>query len=183
MNVYHTLLVHARIVCGRPRNVRPRDGELEGWVLADRFDRWILDRKGFLEFLPKNEVIVKTVAQQCVFRSFWLNLLNSAFTNSFLDICSKWHLLRCINCGFRRWNFIHSFTLRTLIPFYNNCSYLVAGHIFSLAEPWFSRPFFFLDGKKFRRIFSENFRGGAFSCFLLGIQICYPYPKPMVLQS
>lgn len=44
VNVYHTLLVHARIVCGRPRNVR------------------------------------------------------------------------------------------TLIPFYNNCSYLVAGHIFSLAE-------------------------------------------------
>ena len=24
VNVYHTLLVHARIVCGRPRNVRPR---------------------------------------------------------------------------------------------------------------------------------------------------------------
>lgn len=75
----------------------------------------------------------------------------------------------------------HSFTLRSLIPFYNNCSYLVAGHIFSLAEPWsFLGPFFFLDGEGF---FPRILGKVLFIGFLLGIQICYFYNKTMVLQS
>jgi len=35
--------------------------------------------------MSEREMIAKTVAQQYVFWSFWLNLLNSAFANSCLE--------------------------------------------------------------------------------------------------
>ena len=56
VNVYHTLLVHARIVCGRPRNVRPRAD-----LTTDLTDRFCV-----ASFFPKKneEMIAKTVAQQ-----------------------------------------------------------------------------------------------------------------------
>lgn len=138
-------------------------------------------------------MIAKTVAQQYVFWSFWLNLLNSAFANSCLEKVETYVKVTLLQPALNLTRGIQwmkfsqsgdqviefsgptaSLTLRTLIPFYNNCSYLVAGHIFSLAEPWFSRPFIFLDGEGFfPRILGEV----LFIVFCWGSRFATPIPR------
>ena len=104
VNVYHSLLVQSLIVCGRPRNVR------QGQPSPDRY-------RGSVKDPERNILLILLI----------LHLRDPKLAFGWSMGHPKGGIWSC---------FLDSpnGSLRHLISFYNNCSYLVGGHIFSLAE-------------------------------------------------